>query len=112
MMEKYLLPITVKAFFRNIKNMAVRTENKSAVFAIHIFGWGKSCLDLSIENRVLLGLKFANQAQSEESSFTLPKPDVETASPSINGGLKNEVEREWLEIINKADFSNHSLSLS
>ncbi len=39
MMEKYLLPITVKAFFRNIKNMAVRTENKSAVFAIHIFGW-------------------------------------------------------------------------
>jgi 16S rRNA (cytosine967-C5)-methyltransferase len=95
-----------KGFFSQYKKYGSKDRKQISRLCYSYFRLGKSCLDLSIENRVLLGLKFANQAQSEESSFTLPKPDVETASPSINGGLKNEVEKEWLEIINKADFSS------
>ncbi|MBK7098298.1 MAG: methyltransferase domain-containing protein [Sphingobacteriales bacterium] len=96
----------IKDFFSQYKKFGSKDRKQISRLCYSYFRLGKSCLDLSIENRVLLGLKFANQSQSEVSSFTLPKSKVETASPSINGGLKNEVEREWLEIINKADFSS------
>jgi len=95
-----------KDFFSKHKKFGSKDRKQISRLCYSYFRLGKSCLDVSIENRILLGLQFANQSQSEVHSFSLPKSSFEIISPSINDSLNNEVEKEWLEIIKKADFSS------